>query len=186
VCWCSITQITGYPSDLQSLLGTNYTVGNFGHSGATVSLNTWCPYMNQSEFKESMEFHPNFVVIMLGTNDDQSWARQYNGSFEHDYTELITSYQQLANNPKMWLVIPPPIFSNNPDLNNTYLSENIIPQIQDLANKLNLPTIDANSVFGNHADYITDGVHPNSQGAEVIANVVYNAINSHYNSSQIS
>ena len=173
----SITAITGYPSDLQSLLGANYTVGNFGHSGATVSLSIWCSYMNQSEFEEAMEFQPNIVVIMLGTNDDHSWARQYNESFEHDYTALITSFQQLDSNPKIWLVEPPPIF-NNSDLSNSYFSENIIPQIQDLANKLNLPTIDVNSAFGNHTEYYTDGLHPNSQGAEVIANQVYNAVNS--------
>ncbi|MGD0643276.1 MAG: GDSL-type esterase/lipase family protein [Candidatus Bathyarchaeia archaeon] len=177
----SITEATEYPSDLQSLLGSNYTVDNFGHSGATVSLNTGCSYINQSEFQEALKFQPEIVVIMLGTNDDHSWARQYNESFEHDYTALITSFQQLDSNPQIWLVKPPPIFNNNSDLSNTYFSENIIPKIQDLANKLNLPTIDANSALANHADYFTDGVHPNGQGAEIIANEVYNATNSHDN-----
>ncbi|MGA3059823.1 MAG: GDSL-type esterase/lipase family protein [Candidatus Bathyarchaeia archaeon] len=177
----SITEITEYPSDLQSLLGANYRVGNFGHSGATVSLNTWCPYMNQSEFEAAMEFQPEIVIIMLGTNDDHSWAYQYNDSFEHDYTALITSFQGLESNPQIWLVKPPPIFSNTSDLNNAYFMENIIPQIQDLANKLKLTTIDVNSAFGNHTDYFTDGVHPNSQGAEVLAKQVYNAINSYDN-----
>lgn len=32
----SITAITGYPSDLQSLLGPNYSVKNFGVNGSTV------------------------------------------------------------------------------------------------------------------------------------------------------
>jgi len=180
----SITAITGYPSDLQKLLGANYIVGNFGHSGATVELNTWCPYMNQSEFEEALEFQPEIVVIMLGTNDDHSWAIPYNESFEYDYTALITSFQQLDNSPRIWLVKPPPIFNNSLGLSNTYFSENIIPQIQDVANKLNLTTIDVYSAFGNHADYFADGVHPNSQGAELIANEVYNAIKSPDNQNQ--
>jgi hypothetical protein len=33
----SITEVSGYPSDLQTLVGSNTTVGNFGVSGATVS-----------------------------------------------------------------------------------------------------------------------------------------------------
>ena len=36
----SITQITKYTADLQAELGSNYTVGNFGVSGSTVSLST--------------------------------------------------------------------------------------------------------------------------------------------------
>ena len=134
--------------------------------------------MNQSEFEEALDFQPNIVVIMLGTNDDHSWAYQNYGSFEHDYTSIITSFQQLGSNPKILLVEPPPIFSNSSDLSNAYFSDIIIPQIQDLANKLNLPLIDVNSAFGNHSDYYVDGIHPNSQGSEVIANEVYNAINS--------
>ena len=49
---------------------------------------------------------------------------------------------------------------------------------------MNLPTIDVYSAFGDRADYFKDGVHPNSQGAALIATEVYNAINSNYNSSQ--
>ena len=36
----SITQMTGYPADLQTLLGNSSVVGNFGVSGATVNFNS--------------------------------------------------------------------------------------------------------------------------------------------------
>ena len=180
----SITAITGYPSDLQSLLGANYSVGNFGHSGATVSLGTFCSYMNQSEFEEALNFQPQIVVIMLGTNDDHNWAYPFESNFERDYTAIISAFQQLGSKPQIWIATPPPIFNNTSDLTNAYLSEMLIPQIQDLANKLNLPLIDVNSAFGNNPAYFTDGVHPNSQGAQIIANEVYNAISSYDAQSQ--
>ena len=62
----SITEITGYPSKLQSMLGENYTVGNFGATGSTVLLKSWKPYMNQPQFENAEAFQPNIVVIMLG------------------------------------------------------------------------------------------------------------------------
>ena len=39
----SITEGSGYPDNLRMLLGTNYTVGNFGVSGSTVSLKSVNP-----------------------------------------------------------------------------------------------------------------------------------------------
>ena len=181
----SITENSGYPSDLQLLLGDNYTVGNFGVSGSTVLLNSWKPYMDQPEFQSAKAFEPNIVVIMLGTNDDLMELHQYNESFEHDYSELITSFQQLESKPHIWIATSPPIFSNSSDLSPTYLTDTIVPMTEDLANKMNLPIIDVYSAFGNRSDYFIDGVHPNSQGAMLIATEVYDSIDSTYNLSQI-
>ncbi len=173
----SITAITGYPSDLQTLLGANYSVGNFGHSGSTVLLNSWEPYMNQSEFQEALAFQPDIVIIMLGTNDDLQMLHPYNASFEEDYAKLIAAFQQLESKPQIWIAKPPPIFSNSSDLSIQYFNGVIIPKIQDLANKMNLPVIDVYKAFGNHTDYFVDGVHPNSKGAALIASEVNKAIN---------
>jgi lysophospholipase L1-like esterase len=173
----SITEITGYPSDLQSLLGANYSVGNFGVSGSTVLLNSWKPYMNQFEFQKALEFQPDIVIIMLGTNDDLQMLRPYNASFEEDYAKLIAAFQQLQSRPQIWIVKPPPIFSNSSDLSIPYFNYVIIPKIEDLANKMNLPIIDVFTAFGNHTNYFSDGVHPNGQGAALIASEVYKAIN---------
>jgi acyl-CoA thioesterase-1 len=172
----SITAVSGYPSDLQSLLGSKYLVRNFGVSGSTVLLNSWRPYMDQPEFQSAKEFQPNIVVIMLGTNDDLQELRQYNESFEGDYAKLIAEFRQLESKPQIWIVKPPPIFSNSSDLSSTYFTQTIIPQIEELARKQNLPIIDVYSAFENHTDYSLDGVHPNSQGATIIASEVYNAI----------
>lgn len=180
----SITEVSGYPSDLQLLLGEDYTVGNFGATGSTVSLSSWKPYMNQSEFQDAEAFEPNIVIIMLGTNDDLMELHQYNESFEDDYAKLITSFQQLESNPDIWIAKSPPIFSNSSDLSPTYLTYTIIPKTEDLANKMSLPTIDVYGAFGNHNDYFKDGIHPTSQGAELIANEVYNTMDSTYNLSQ--
>jgi acyl-CoA thioesterase-1 len=181
----SITKITGYPSKLQLLLGSNFTVGNFGATGSTVLLNSWKPYMNQSEFQNAKDFEPDIIVVMLGTNDDLRELEPFNASFEEDYATLISSFQNLPNNPEIFIANSPPIFSNSSDLNPSYLTETIIPQTNDLANQLNLPIIDIYSSFGNRSDYFVDGVHPNSDGAALIANDVFDAIDP-YNLAEIS
>jgi lysophospholipase L1-like esterase len=173
----SITEVSGYTSHLQSLLGSQYLVENFGVSGATVLLNSWRPYLKQLKFQNAKEFQPNIVVIILGTNDGLHGLHQYNASFQEDYEKLITQFQQLESKPQILIVKPPPIFSNSSDLSSTYFTQTIIPQIEEVANKQNLPIIDVYSAFGDHTDYFKDGVHPNSQGAVLLASEVYNAIN---------
>jgi lysophospholipase L1-like esterase len=182
----SITANSGYPSDLQALLGANYTVGNFGSSGSTVSLNSWKPYMNQTEFQNAEDFQPDIVIIMLGTNDDLMGLHQYNESFEDDYGKLITSFQQTQNNPEVLIAESPPIFSNSTDLSPAYLTSIIIPKTQDLANRLNLPLVDVYSAFDNQSDCFVDGVHPDSQGASIIASEVYYSMDSIYGLNQTS
>ena len=52
----------------------------------------------------------------------------------------------------------------------------VIPKIEDLSTKMNLPLIDVYNAFGDHSDYFVDGIHPNSKGATLVANEVYEAI----------
>ena len=172
----SITKGSGYPAKLQLLLGSNYLVGNFGVSGTTVSLNSKSPYMNQTAFQKAQEFNPNYVVIMLGTNDARTDFNESSETFEDDYGQLVSSFQNLTSNPQIFVVDSPPMFTDNPNYNDTFLTDNIIPQIDNVANNLNLPTIDVYNAFGSHTDYFMDGVHPDSDGAALIASQVDNAI----------
>lgn len=172
----SITQGSGYPCRLQIMLGSNYIVRNFGVSGSTVSLNSTKPYMNQTAFQKAEAFNPQIVVIMLGTNDANPQIAQSEENFEADYSQLIRSFEDLEGNQTVWIVKSPPIFSENSSYNNTYLAETVLPQVDDVANQLDLPTVDIYSAFGNHSDYFMDGVHPNADGASLIASNVYGAI----------
>jgi acyl-CoA thioesterase-1 len=157
------------------MLGKEYSVGNFGVSGSTVSINSKKPYVEQSAFQEAKDFQPSAVVIMLGTNDAHTY--QSTSDFGTDYMNLINEYQSLASQPEILLVKPPPIYANELDLSGTNLQEDIIPVIDQIADELNLPVVNVNLALGNHPEYfIDDGVHPNPEGAFAIANEIWEAL----------
>ncbi len=173
----SITGGTEYPADLWMLLGgENYTVGNFGVGGSTAALDSRNPYINNSAFQEAKEFQPNIVIIMLGTNDANPLIRPNNGSFVNDYVKLVEEFQALSSNPKIYLVKPPPIFCSGTTPSAEYFRDNVIPTIEQAANQTNLPIIDVYSALANYSDFFRDGIHPDEQGAILIANEIYKVI----------
>jgi lysophospholipase L1-like esterase len=113
---------------------------------------------------------------MLGTNDARTDLSQYNETFEETYGQLLSSFRNLKSEPQIFVVNSPPIFTSNPDYNNTYLANEVIPQIDNLATNLNLPTVDVYNAFTNHSDYFMDGIHPNVEGTALIASEVDSAI----------
>jgi acyl-CoA thioesterase-1 len=175
----SITEGTYYPMDLMILLGTNYSVGNFGVGGSAVSLDSGKPYMNENAFQEAKAFQPNIVIIMLGANDASPLNSPSNDSFVEDYVQLIGAFQMLSSKPKMYIVKPPPVFSDETGLNSEFFLENIIPNIEKVAEQTNLPIIDVYSALANSSNLFPDGVHPNAEGAQLIANTIYKAITHH-------
>ena len=172
----SLTQSTLYPYDLQDMLGSNYTVGNFGAGSTTVLLNTETPYMNSTPFQNALEFKPDVVIIMLGTNDAQPNLKIYNASFVGDYKTLIAAFQALDSKPKIWIVLPPPIFSDQGGkIDPQYFKDTLIPFIKQAANQTNLPTIDVFSALASYPQYFPDGIHPTNEGAKLIAEEIYKA-----------
>jgi lysophospholipase L1-like esterase len=170
----SITEWSGYPANLQNLLGDEYNVGNFGVAGAAVSPSLHRAYMSLPEFQESKESEPSIVIIMLGTNDADT--QQSANNFVSDYRELVSEYIELPSSPEIFLVKPPPLYENDLYLSNVKLENFVIPGIEQVADEFNLPIIDINNALDN-SEFFVDGVHPNSVGADAITTEIFEAIN---------
>lgn len=76
-----MSEVYGYPSVLQRLLGKNYNVKNFGVSARTLMNKGDLPYMKEQAWADAQAFLPNIVVIKLGTND----SKDYNWIHGADY-----------------------------------------------------------------------------------------------------
>jgi lysophospholipase L1-like esterase len=113
---------------------------------------------------------------MLGTNDANPEIAQNETNFETDYSQLVSAFQQLEGRQLIWIVKSPPIFTHNSSYNNTFLTTTVLPEIENLADQMNLPTVDMYNALLNHSEYFADGVHPTREGAAVIAANLYDTI----------
>ncbi len=127
----SITNMTGYPADLQTLLGSGSTVGNFGYNGAAVNFFADRTYYFSDEYRAARAFLPTTVIIMLGTNDARTNLNDsignFTGNYEYMIEHMINGTRRFTSQPRIFLVIPPPLFENNLNLTSTTFKEEIIP-----------------------------------------------------------
>lgn len=174
-----------YPARLQSLLGKHYQVKNYGASGYTMQKAADYPYWEHPNFQKCMDFQPDIVLLMLGTNDGKTYNWVSAETFISDYKEMILRYQALDSNPKIYLMTPATVFPQNtdPDLPDNQYNissdnvEEITQLIRDLASELDLPLIDIHEATKDHPEFFpADGVHPNAQGAAFIARQAYDAL----------
>lgn len=172
----SITCGTLYTDDLWLMLGSNYDIGNFGVNGATVFLNSTNPYMDTPALQAAEQFKPQIVIIMLGTNDANLSLNETNAAFIADYTKLIEKFQSLASKPKIWVALPPPIFNNTDGLSGSYLQQNLLPDIRQVANATGTGLIDVYSPLVDHSTDFVDGVHPDPDGSTIVATTIYKSL----------
>jgi lysophospholipase L1-like esterase len=171
----SITELTKYPYYVMQSLGPSYLVGNFGVCGTTISLDSESAYMHSNAFVEAANFKPKIAVVMLGTNDANLSLKESYTNFVEDYLVLIEKLQMLKSKPKVWIVKPPPIFNEILGYSTEGLAKGVNPAIEEVARRANVAIIDVYSALTN-SQYFLDGVHPNDEGAKIIACVICQAI----------
>ncbi|MDN5210576.1 GDSL-type esterase/lipase family protein [Fulvivirgaceae bacterium BMA12] len=161
-----------YPSQLNKILGTGYEVKNFGVSGCTILKRGDMPYWNESSYQEAIDYNPDIVIIKLGTNDAKfhNWA--YSREFIADYEEMIAVFKKLPAQPKVYICFPVPLFFAGSDINDTVITRQVIPKIDSIKNHLSIPVIDLYKPLSPHPEHFPDGIHPNADGAKIIAKTV--------------
>lgn len=166
-----------YPAQLQRLLGDGYDVRNFGRNARTLSSKGDYPYMEDEEYASALEFLPDIVVIMLGTNDTKPVNWTGADQYREDYFKMVNSFKELDSHPDIFLCLPPYVHEDKWGINEKGVVENIIPVVREVARRCWLDVIDVHSAtLGRGELYSQDNVHPNPDGAGVIAQTVCSAI----------
>lgn len=166
-----------YPSILQDLLGEKYDVRNFGLSARTLMLKGNRPYMKEQKFEEAQAFLPDIVTIKLGTNDSkpQNWI--HHAEFKNDLKTLIHKFQSLSSHPRIYLCLPIPGDNKEWGINDSIIYHKIIPYIKEVAAEEHLPVIDLyTAMLPYYPQEYQDGVHPNKDGAKIIAAQIYKVL----------
>lgn len=201
---------TPWPEQLQNMLGSAYCVENFGNGGKymqksrefkdRIDSGALAPYWDTIEYTHSKAFQPDVVFIMLGTNDGRSWmwSPKVEQNFESDYHDMVDQFKHLKSKPKIWLMLPPPIYLDGTlgGMDQSLINDIIPDIIKRVAKDCGLATpLDAQAPFKekcpdltqNDCTYIhatlpfpgikeTDGCHPTSDGFKMIAEVAKNAL----------
>ena len=180
----SITEGTGlsnplhdsYPAQLSRMLGAGWEVGNFGKKSATVLKSGTTPYWSTSTFVPSHKFNPDIVIIMLGTNDAKPVNWRDKSRFIDNYSELIQSYKSLASQPRVYICYPPPVYGEVAGITDARIKNEIIPKIAQIASINGVGVIDIYSALSSKRSLFPDRVHPNKEGAKLLAQKIYQVI----------
>ena len=167
-----------YPAQLQTLLGDEYEVRNFGRRGARVTQRSSNPYLVSDEFKAAFAYEPDSVVICLGVNDCSVGEWEANKAhFVADYRGLIQAFRALPSKPKISLttllpVMPPyePYLGIQRNLSEC---QSLIARVAQLEG---LPLIDVFTRLNMEPNYFRDGLHPRKEGARLLAELVQHGL----------
>ena len=172
-------EVNNYPTKLQGLLGEGYDVRNFGKSGATLLRKGHRPYFEQEEFADAMQFAPDIIMVHLGVNDtDPRDYPEYGDEFVADYVALIDSFKNVNPNVRVILANLSPLLSKHFRYRSGTRAwrdslRQLIPVVAEVTGS---ELIDFGELLKNRPDLLPDGIHPNAEGASLMADYVNKAI----------
>ncbi len=188
----SITQGTGtsnqpadsYPGQLQSLLGySDFTIGNFGRASAytlpaSSPYNVWASskpdlsYKDTQQFKDSIAFKPDVVIIMMGINDMRSMTSDAaKTAFKSALKNLCETYGAEETVQKVIIATSIHVVSN---YGAKQMSDGELQGLQrKVAEELGLDVYDIYTMTRDYMDemfhYTGDRLHPNKEMYGVMA-----------------
>lgn len=173
-----------YPAQLQSLLGSSYQVENFGVSGSTLLSKGHRPYVLTDQYQRALAFKPQVVIIHLGLNDTdpRNWPN-YRDEFITDYLKIIQSFQSFEGGlPKVYICRMTPIFNAHPRFKSGTRNwfRQIQQQIEQVAKTSHVQLIDLHTPLYSHPDLFKDALHPDQEGAAIIAKTIFQNITGNF------
>ena len=178
-----------YPSQLQRMLGEGYVVGNFGKPGATLLNKGHRPYTKQPEYNQAKAFQADIAIFHLGINDTdpRNWPN-YKDEFIKDYLALIDTIR--TTNPKVRCIIArmTPIADRHPRFisGTSQWHEQIQQAIEVVAEVAKVELIDFHAPLYPYPFLLPDAIHPNVEGAGILAKTVYAGITGNYGGLKVS
>lgn len=169
-----------YPALLQTMLGDEYEVDNFGCSGGTLQAEGDNPYRIRKPFERSLDAKAQIYIIMLGTNDckEKNWNPE---RYEAQWPELLEAYKEANPDTEFILMTPPHAYiaegkdSIAFDIHEEYLDEaaEIVTRVGE---EYDIPVVDIRSFTENKPEWFVDGIHPNNNGYVEITQFIYDSI----------
>ena len=161
---------------MQQLLGAADDVRNFGVSGTTMLKHGDSPYWKTKAYAAALAFTPDIVVIDLGGNDSKPQNWRFKAEFTGDAKALIASFRNLPTQPRILLCLPMPAFQVMWGINEQVYTNDLIPMLRDVARETQSELVDLHTPFLDKGAWFADHIHPNAEGAALMAKIIGEAI----------
>ena len=182
-----------YADCLKDILDPSVQILNCGKPAMAVSQYSNTdgkgPYKDVAiEYNACVEFAPDLIIIMLGTNDATKvengvpkyvWDDVKEG-YKNAYLDLISSFRAACPNADIVMLTSPTVDDNNTlNISNVILESGIYHMQKKIAAEANVMLIDTRYYVKNIGDYhllYRDGVHFTEEGAKIFAEYVIKSI----------
>lgn len=166
-----------YPINLQTALGSDFTVKSFTASGAAVQQDVKGSFRKTEAYKRSVEYQPGIAVIMLGTNDSNKANWKNAEQYKKDLISLIEEYKKLESKPMLYLCTTPYIFDELApgSLSNSRVKE-IVQAQKEAAKQTGIQLIDTYKFLEGKREYYFNGVYLNDKGYPAMAEFIADKI----------
>ena len=168
-------EVNNYPAQLGRMLGDKWEVRNFGVSGATMLRKGDKPYEKQKAYAEALAWKPDVVVIKLGTNDSKPQNWKHKDDFAADARTMVEAFQKVNEKVRVFVALPVPAYPGNFGIRDEIVKEQL-PVLRRVAKETGAAVVDLYAALSEKKEMFPDKVHPNAEGATVIANTVYRAL----------
>ncbi|MDR3217387.1 MAG: glycoside hydrolase N-terminal domain-containing protein [Dysgonamonadaceae bacterium] len=159
-----------YPGQLQSMLGVNYKVENYGVGGTTMLRKGNYPYWNTEAYQKALKSEPDIVFIDLGGNDAKAINRPFYDEMEKDCRDMIRSFKELPTHPRVIVLLPTAFFvSDENEIFDPVSKGQVAPRLQKAAYEEKVEVLDMHPLLIDRPDLIPDKIHPEEKGSEIIA-----------------
>ncbi len=179
-----------YPEHLQDMLGGQYEVKNFGHSGRMFHKASAESYWASDKFTAALNYGADIVIIELGTNDSKyffdgkgsssgynyMYKPEYKADLPKDYEALIDTFAHQPQAPTIYATLQPYAQNTEWGIIDTAIVNVINPIIKEVATKKGVKIIDLHSTFNKVEWLLDDVVHPNEVGAKELARIIADGI----------
>ena len=165
-----------YPARLDRMMGQACEVRNFGVSARTLLKKGDHPYWKEKAFTQAIEFKPDAVVIKLGTNDTKPFNWKHKDELAADLAEMIARFSELSSKPRVYVCLPVPAYADRWGIRDSVIKGELIPILRRVAKDKGAGVIDLYAALSGKEEMFPDKIHPNADGAAVMAAEVYRTL----------
>lgn len=164
-------------SQIAKILGEKAEVGNFGVSARCLLFKGDRPIVREKAYKDALAFHPDVLLIGLGTNDSKKINWRHKGEFINNFKAIIADFRKKNPKLKVYCLLPIPSQETRDDgISRECIEKEIIPLIRQVAKSTNSKVINLNKVLQGKEHLLEDGVHPNAEGHALMAEHILNVL----------